>query len=184
MKANWFVALPVSADSWLDPLTASLPQSCRAFAASDLHITLAFLGAMPADRIPGIEALVQQIKSQSISASFSSFLALPSSKRLSAMTLGLDRGHDSVAALMRQHRDELIAAAGARPDQREPLPHMTFARPIRKYGSQARQDALAWMTQAPMPKAELILDRVALYTWSDQRPKVQFRKVFEKRLDA
>jgi 2'-5' RNA ligase len=184
MKANWFLALPVPTDTWFDTLIYDLPETCRAFHPTDLHLTLAFLGPMLPQKQGQIEALMANITAQTITASFDHFLPLPSEKRLSAMTLSLAQGRQQVADLMRQHRTPLLEAAGARPDHRDPLPHATFARPIRKYGAQGRQAALHWMAEKQVPETSFKLEKIALYTWSEQRPTLQFKIVAEKDLDS
>lgn len=182
MKANWFVAIPVAADAWLKPLIAGLPATCRPFDSSDIHLTIAFLGALPAPRLAAVQTQLCNIQAAAIAATFGAFMPLPSAKRLSAISMSLRQGHDEVCAIIRQHRASLAAAAAARPDERPPLPHATIARPIRKFGQKAREDALHWMASTAVPEVSLRLDRIALYTWSDQRPQVQFRKVSEKNL--
>jgi 2'-5' RNA ligase len=43
---NWFIALPVSPLGWFERLVPPPPAGFRAFHPDDLHLTIAFLGAV------------------------------------------------------------------------------------------------------------------------------------------
>ncbi len=49
MRPNWFVALQVPPLDWFDRLVPPPPEGCRHFHRDDLHLTLAFLGAVDED---------------------------------------------------------------------------------------------------------------------------------------
>ncbi len=175
MKPNWFVAFPVAADTWFAPLVQNCPEACRVFADSDLHLTLAFFGALEQDAVDRVRAFLPSIQAPRLHFRFDHVLLLPPTKRFSAVCLGLGEGREAVAATMAEWRNVLAEVAGIAAETRAPLPHVTIARPMRKYKQQAQTAAAAWAEQLQPPEQRLTLDRLALYTWSDQRPRVQFR---------
>lgn len=175
MKPNWFVAFPVAADGWFAPLVQSCPEVCRVFAESDLHLTLAFFGALENEAIARVRAFLPSIQTPRLDFRFDHVLLLPPTKRFSAVCLGLGEGREAVAAVMAEWRDVLAEVAGLPAETRAPLPHVTIARPMRKFKQQAQTAAAAWAEQLQPPTQQLTLTRLALYTWSDQRPRIQFR---------
>lgn len=175
MKPNWFVAFPVAADAWFAPLVKDCPDQCHAFADSDLHLTLAFFGALEPNAVDKVRAFLPNIQAPRLHFRFDQVLLLPPAKRFSAVCLGLGEGHAAVAAVMAEWRNVLAEVAGIAPETRTPLPHVTIARPKRKYKQQSQTAAAAWAEQLQPPEQLMTLDRLALYTWSDQRPRIQFR---------
>lgn len=182
MQPNWFFALPVPANPWLDAVLRDLPESCRAFAPDDVHMTLAFLGALAPNRVTHMLALLEKIEAPAFEISLGPLLALPNPKRPSALSFSVRSGHEQAVALIAAHRDGLLAAAGAAPDGRPPLPHITIARPSRKYGHEGQRAALAWADTCVPPTGTIAITSVALYTWSEDRKDRQFRIVGQKTL--
>ena len=179
MRPNWFVAIPVESTIWLPQVLVDLPEECRGFDPTDTHITLAFLGAMGEEKVDAVASVMRQINEPIYTASLGPLRALPSPKRISALSFELDEGWDEVADLMARWRDPLREAAGLAPESRDPLPHVTVARPIRKHGKAGREAALDWVRSTQPPVLTLRLDRVALYTWAEDRRFCQFRTVVE-----
>ena len=184
MKPNWFVAFPLRAETWLSQVLAGLPRECRGFHDRDIHLTYAFLGAMSPDRKQGVLELMNRIECEPFPIRLGLMRALPNPKRVSALSFEVAQGRDRVHALIAGLRGPLIEVVGARPDPRPPLAHITVARPNRKYGVAGRNAALAWARQVLPPGDSLIIDRVALYTWSEDRSLRQFRIVAEKSLSG
>ncbi len=182
MQPNWFFALPVPAETWLHTVLHDLPEACRAFAPEDVHMTVAFLGALPPQRVAAMVAALDQIQANAFTIHLGEVLALPNPKRPSALSFAVTTGQAQAAAMIANHRDHLLAAAGAAPDRRPPLPHITVARPSRGSGPQGLHEALAWAKRCPAPPQAIAIERIALYTWSEDRRTRQFRIVAEKRL--
>ena len=87
-------------------------------------------------------------------------------------------GHDAAVALITAARDEAVAAAGGKPDRHAPKPHVTVARPPRRCTADERRHIVAWAEAKPAIDAAVAIDRLALYTWSDNRGRPrQFRLV-------
>ena len=78
---------------------------------------------------------------------------------------------------------KLLGAAGARPARHPPRPHVTLARPQRRASDAQRARGLAWAAELALPVPTVRLDRVALYTWSDNRKERLFRMVEVRSLE-
>jgi 2'-5' RNA ligase len=183
MRPNWFVGLPVSTGPWFDELLRDLPDGCRAFHPSDVHLTVAFLGSCGAELAARGWAAIADRHAEAIELELAGLRALGNPRRPSALSLTVKRGHERAAQLMGAWRELICRAAEARLDERPPLPHITVARVGRKARGHQRRAALAWAEGTAVPEATVVVDRVALYTWSDERPVRQFRIVHQRRLD-
>ena len=75
-------------------------------------------------------------------------------------------------------------AAEARRDTRPPLAHVTFARPSRRAALAEQQNALRWAKALELGAPTVRLDKIALYTWSEDRKVTLFRIVQELPLGA
>jgi len=179
MKPNWFVAVPVPAP-WLSNLLRSAPEQCRGFRPEDVHMTIAFLGAMDPALQSVLVPILERVRVQPFGIKLGKLLALPSPKKVSALSLEVCDGRDTACELISQLRDPLIKAAGARADNRPPLPHITVARPIRKFKNEGQKAALAWVARQAALEETVRLDRIAIYTWSEDRSVRQFRVVYER----
>jgi len=182
MRPNWFVGAVVPARAWLERALQSMPASCRGFAPDDVHLTIAFLGAIDPGSAGRLSPILEQIDAAPFSITLGGLRALPSPRRVSALSLELGEGRKEAERLIAGWRGPLIDAVGARPDDRPPLPHITIARPIHRYGAEGRRAALAWADRFAPLNETLTVDRIALYTWSDDRRVRQFAIVEEHRL--
>jgi RNA 2',3'-cyclic 3'-phosphodiesterase len=75
-------------------------------------------------------------------------------------------------------------AAGVRRDERPPRFHVTVGRPKRAPSPAERRAAIAWAKSKPPVGARIVIDRLALYTWSENRKERQFRIVRERPLQS
>jgi hypothetical protein len=105
-------------------------------------------------------------------------------RRPSAYALTLGEGSSEVAALMRQWGERALGAADLPADDREPLPHITVARPPRRLAAALRAPMRRWMATTPVPGEAFLLTWIALYGWSPERRRRLFRIVAHRRLDA
>ena len=176
MKPNWFVAIPVPAGSWFEPLVRSVPPQVRVFHPEDVHLTVAFLGPVGAERAA---AGWQQITSDhpAVEVSLGAVEPMGNPRRPSALSVIVADGFEVVADLVSALRDPILRAAEARPDTRPPKPHITVARPARNARGPARRAAIDWARARPSVGARVTLDRIALYTWAADRRERQFRIV-------
>ncbi len=94
----------------------------------------------------------------------------------SAWSAWLDEGRDGVAADMAV-REVAFRAAGVPGETRPPLPHVTLARPLRTATPAHLEAGRVWASHLQLEHIRLRLDRVALYTWSDERRERLFARV-------
>ncbi len=182
MKPNWFVGLPIDPGAWFEPLTRDAPTAVRVFHPADVHLTVAFLGACGGQRAATAWQLLASYAAAPIDIRLARLEPMGNPRRPSALSALIDTGREAVSKLTLDMRAPLLAAAGAEPDTREPLPHVTVARPMRKCSPEQRRNAIAWATAKPAIGASVSIDRVALFTWSDDRRTRQFRVVAEHQL--
>jgi RNA 2',3'-cyclic 3'-phosphodiesterase len=180
-NGNWFVGLPVNtASGWLQKCLSKPPHAFRAFTPEDIHLTVAFFGRVSADKPPLIIEAMKQLNAIPFSITLGSLRALPSPKRISAISFELSQGQDNAAELIASWRTKLFVASGSSSDTRLPLPHITIGRPKRQATRQELRDILDWAEQIAPPTDEILIDRAALYTWSDDRKVRQFNIVYEQ----
>lgn len=180
MKPNWFIAWPVAPGPWLGELLAGAPRFLRRFHPTDLHVTLAFLGPVVEDQAWDAWDLALHLPLAPIHATLDRVEGFGNPRAPSAFSLTVT-GEDLSCAIG-DLRGALYAAAGAPPDSRPPRPHCTVARPGRQAGGPERAAGLAWARSVPPLNTRVILDRLALYTWSEDRRERQFRIMAERRL--
>jgi len=183
MRMNWFVAIPFPLPE-VEGLLARLPESCRGFHLDDLHLTVAFLGVMDPGNQAAVVAEMERIVAAPIEVRLGETRALPTRRKPSALCFELDQGRDQVAGWIGAWRDAFFAAANARPDDRPPLPHLTVARPKRSEGRIGREEGLKWLDSLEPPEHTITLDRLALFTWADDRRERLFKRVHEVHFGA
>lgn len=183
-RANRFVGLPVCG-AFLARLPPP-PSRVRLFTPGDLHLTVAFLGASGRAGAERALAALDEALSRDPLAPFAYALGevipLGNPRRYSALSATLTAGREEAARLIASLRDPLIAAAGARPDERPPLPHVTLARPSRRADRRDRDAGLAWARGLDLGEVTGEIDRIALYTWAEERRERHFRVVAERAL--
>ncbi len=184
MRANWFIGLPVDAGRWLTPLVRTAPAHVRLFHPDDVHMTVAFLGAVGPEAAERAWATVLGYQSSPIELSLGGLRAMGNPRRPSALSVLVESGNDRVAALIAALRGPACAAADARPDDRPPLPHITIARPARDASADERRAAVEWARAQPPVNAKVVLDRLVLFTWATDRRERQFRVVHQQLLSG
>ena len=188
-RPNYFIGLPVPAEGWFEALPRPGP-GVRAFAASDLHATVAFLGRVDEPRARAAFDWAGRWPTGPLGIRLGQVRPMGHPRRASALSAMVHpaappcEGEDPEPPLeraMRALRGPMLEAAGARPDDRPPLPHVTLARITRRATREERRAALSWAAQLDLGSPSLLLDRIALYTWSSDRRSALFRIVAELR---
>ena len=162
-----FAAIPVVATEPLLALQEELPDVLRPLHPEDLHLTVGYFGRIDPALHAEILVALATIAFESVSTRLHALLPLPHRGHPSALTLtlGPGAGRDSIVSLIAEHRPELLELAGRPPDPREPLPHVTFARPRgRKMTDEKRAAILAWSDArgplgCPVQLSEIVLMR-------------------------
>lgn len=178
MRPNWFIALPVPADSWFaERVAAHPPTSVRLFHPDDLHLTIAFLGGVEESAAWRAWELRRLWTQGPVRVSFGEVVGMGPPAQFSALSALLERGRAEVEAGMGACRDAMLTAAGARPDPHPIKAHVTLARPRRDARHAERGAALAWALHLPLRDVTAELSEIALYTWPEDRRERQFRTV-------
>lgn len=180
MEPNWFVALPVAADGWFAARVAAHPPPwVRPFHAEDLHLTVAFLGRVGEQAARRAWDERGRWREGAVRATLGRVIGMGPPSRFSALSALLERGREPVEAGMTACRDPMLAAAAAPPEPRPIKAHVTLARPRRDATPAQRSAALAWALQLGLEDVEIGFDRIALYTWAEERRDRQFRVIAE-----
>ena len=181
MPPNWFIALPVPAAPWFPALLAAThpPPGVRLFHAEDLHLTVAFLGPVAEAAAHRAFACAAAWPLGPLDATLAEVHPLGSPRRPSALSAMLAPGEarERLVAAMARVRGAMWAAAGAAPDTRPPLPHITLARPSRSCAPAELAAAVRWGTALPVAGVPIRLAQLALYTRAAERGERLFQKV-------
>ena len=174
---NWFLGWkPQGLLEWIADLRHGAPHGIRWFHPEDCHVTLAFFGRLPADKIHRVVEVLEASASQSIAATIGQPLLLPSARRFSSLSFLIESG--PLRNAMAEQRDEWMGLAGLPPERRDPLPHLTFARPDRRASGAEIRAVRTWMEQLQPPnELEVTFEGPALFTWADDRTQRQFKVV-------
>jgi len=175
MAANWFIGLPVAAGVWLSRLEPPAELPVRVFAPSDLHLTVAFLGAVSREAAHAAFAEAGSFALAPSEVRLGALVPLGRPARPSAFSALLCEGREAVEQAISAARGALFAAAGARPDHRPALAHLTLARPQRRASDLQVRAATAWACGIDLGAPVVRLDQIALYTWSADRARQLFR---------
>jgi 2'-5' RNA ligase len=133
----------------------------------DLHLTLAFLGAVGEscartafDALPASTIRCLEIRLGAV-------VPMGSPRRANALCAKVERadsGNRSLAALLVRPRDLILEAAALPRETRTMRPHVTLARIRRKAGVEQRRSAIAWAEKIDLASIRVRLDRIGLYT--------------------
>jgi 2'-5' RNA ligase len=167
----------VPAEPWYPARVAPFPGGLRAFHPGDLHLTLAFLGACGEERARRALARCDEWSLGPVEVTLGALVPMGPPRRWSALSLLLEAGRERVEAELGRVREGWLEAAGARPERRPPLAHVTVARPRRSATEAERAAALAWARGLDVGAPRLTLGRPALYTWAEDRRERLFRIV-------
>lgn len=183
MKANWFVALPVTAGEWYARV-GEAPPGVRLFHPEDLHLTVAFLGAVQEEAALRGFAEAAAIDLPICDVVLGPIVPMGNPRRPSALSARLVEGERQVVAAITSVRHAVSDAAGAPREDRPALPHLTVARPKRSATFAERAVAIRWAAAIDLGAPRVRLASVALYTWSEERKERLFKVVRQLPLRA
>jgi 2'-5' RNA ligase len=173
MRANWFIALPVVAGTWFEKL--SPPPGVRLFGPGDLHITVAFLGPVAEEAAQSAFELASAFTLPPLEVQLGQVEGLGAKRSPTAYSALLSVGRQPVENAISAAREAMWQRAQARADKRPALAHMTLARPQSRSSPEQQNGGLAWARALDLGHAACQLDRIALYTWSEDRSRTLFR---------
>ena len=182
--ANWFIALPVPASAWFETLAAP-PRTTRRFHPDDLHVTVAFLGEVGADRAAHAFDALRDHVIPPRDVSLGRVVPMGAPRRWSALAAEVADATPEdppLADLLTAPRNRALAAAGAPAETRSMRPHVTIARVRRRKGGETRREALAWAETLEIDARPLELARLALFTRADATSDRTYRIVDERPL--
>jgi 2'-5' RNA ligase len=183
-RPNWFFAFPLPGAFVLE--LPEPPRALRRYHPDDVHLTLAFLGGVgEAGAERALSALDQRLAQETpraIEVGLGEVVPMGSKRRYSALSALLERGRDEAAACITALRDALTEVASGRRERRPAKPHITVARPRSRASDADRELGLRWAEGLDLRSVSARLDRIALYTWSEDRRQRLFRIVTERRL--
>jgi 2'-5' RNA ligase len=181
---NWFFAFAVDGAFLLD--LVATPPAFRLVHPADAHLTLAFLGACgEASALRALDVLDECLLRSPcpvIDISFGEVVAMGSHRRYSALSALVRRGREAATTCVTALRDVLTEAATGQHDPRPAKPHVTIARPLASATHADRAAGLTWAAHIDLRAVDMSLDRIALYTWSEDRRERMFRIVAERNL--
>lgn len=181
---NWFLAFPIDGAFLLE--LPAVPKAFRRFHPEDVHLTLAFLGGCgEKNALAAVAALDAHLRHAPVSVtdvSLGQVVPMGSRRRYTALSALVEEGREEISATIAALRDVLTDAAGARRDERPPKPHVTLARPRRRATDADREAGIRWAAELDLRSVRARLDRVALYTRSDQLAERNFEIVEERLL--
>ncbi len=178
---NWFIAIPVPGYGWYERIPEA-PSAVRRFAEVDLHMTVAFLGAVDERRARAAFTISQDWPTGPIDISLGSVQPMGNPRRASALSTVVEPAAPVLEQAIVTARDGMLACAGATPDRRPPFPHVTLARIGRRATKQERRDAIAWAAAIDLGAPAVTLERIALFSWSLDRRASLFRIVADRSL--
>jgi RNA 2',3'-cyclic 3'-phosphodiesterase len=183
-RPNWFFAFPLDGSFVLD--LPEVPPGFRRFHPGDVHLTLAFLGGCGEDSARrALTALDERLRTAPLAAldvTLAEIVPMGPKPAYSALSALLARGRDEATGYVASTRDLLTDAALCRREQRPPKPHVTIARPPLRANETRRAEGLDWARGIDLCSVACRLDRIALYTWYENRSERQFRIVEERPL--
>ena len=174
MRANWFIGLPVSGADWFTRVRE--PPSCvRIFHPEDLHLTVAFLGAVDEARARRAFARASVLPLAPTEVVLGVVVPMGNPRHPSALSARIVEGEHIVAQAIDVVRHPVCDEAGARRDARPVLPHLTVARIRRNVTRDEQRCAVAWARGIDLGAPRTQLTQIALYTWAEDRQTRLFR---------
>lgn len=178
---NWFIALPFPPEALPKGELDALPPGTRRFHPDDLHVTVAFLGAVDEATALATWTAADWSSEPALRALGGCRATFGPRHRPSAFGLEFEDPRGELRAFIGRWRDRLLAAADLPPERREVRPHVTMGRPPRHGGDTIR--IREWLASGPGAVA-VTLDRVALYTRADPGSERRFARRRECSLAA
>ena len=183
-RPNWFFAFPLEG-SFVSGLS-EMPAGFRRYHPEDVHLTLTFLGGCGEEAalraLAVLDAILPASGAGPIAVSLAEIAPMGPRGRYSALSALLGRGRKETEALIARLRDPLSEAAIGRRERRAPKAHVTLARPMIRGTDAHRREGLEWAKATDLRAVERPLDRIALYTWHDDRRERLFKIVAERSL--
>jgi 2'-5' RNA ligase len=155
---------------------STTPEAVRLFAPEDVHLTIAFLGPVGARAAEAAFELAPSWPAPALDVTLGALRAMGNTRRPSSLSSIVTDGADAVAAAMLEVRDTMCDRAGARREDRPPLPHITIARVGRRASRDEQRAAVAWARSLDLARPRVTLSRIVLFTRAEDRSVRLFRE--------
>ena len=180
MKPNWFIGLPLS-DHWVAGALVGVPSELRTFKGEDIHVTIAFLGAVGEEGAGDAWSLVRRGADElgpPWRLTLGAILPFGDPKRPSSLSVVPTPATSAyTTSFIARYRNPLRVAAGLSEETRSVRPHATIARIKRRAPDALRARSLEWAAGVPALNVDVSVREVALYTWTEDRREQLFRIV-------
>lgn len=174
---NWFLGWkPGGPLDWIADLRRGAPHAIRWLQPEDCHVTLAFFGRLSGEKVGEICERLAATAPQQTPATIGKPLLLPNARRFSALAFSIES--EALRNAIAEQRDPWMTLADRPPEHRDPLPHLTFARPDRRASSAQLRAIRNWMDELNPPRdSAAAFEGPMLFTWADDRTQRQFKVV-------
>ena len=175
MRPNWFIAFPIKAPEELLERLDPCHTHINAFAPQDLHITASFLGAVSENTARESWTHACSIRPKVLTCKTGDPVLLGPKERPWAVCASIV--DQQVISTITSLRNPCRKHIGLSPETRPVVAHCTVGAIERDLSSAQRQSAEQWARSLQTSGLVRTLDTVALYTWSEDRERSQFRIV-------
>ena len=152
-----------------DRLERGAHERVRWVAPEQLHVTLRFLGEVPAADADAIRAVIREpFETVAFFARVSRLGCFPPFGPPRVLWLGIDEGSDDMADL-RSELDRRLASAGCPPESRPLRAHVTLGR-MKRWPARSRRDLDRVLSEVRPETPRWLVDKVTLYE-SRQTPR-------------
>ncbi|MDP3275479.1 MAG: hypothetical protein Q8Q09_09815 [Deltaproteobacteria bacterium] len=159
---SWFIALSILPGTWYSALP-SPPPSIQCTHPEDLHCTVVFLGTVSEHAAYSAwDALVWPLPT--LALTLGPVIPLGNPSHYSALGATLAHPRERIERAMASVRDPVCEAAAIPPERRDPLAHITLARPHRRASDHDRAAGLAWAQALTLDAITVTPTQLALYT--------------------
>lgn len=168
-SASWFIAF----DAPVQLVAAPPPTKVRLIHPDDFHATLAFFGASGETKALRGWSVLEGLRPPSFSVRVGT-LSLFGGRQPRAIAVELSA--PEFVRWAEKVRPLLLEACNAPADTRSFCPHVTVARIQHKASGADHERAREWMKCAQAKPERITLDRLGLYTWSNDPHGPRYRR--------
>ncbi len=177
MDGNWFVGVPIHEATWFDARFDPPAPDLWRVNPHDLHMTVAFLGPVRERQARDAFTRASLWTRGSFSVSLGEIIALGNPRKYSALCALFSEGNARAIQFIETLRTPMLEAARVAPDSRDILPHITVMRPKRRAPRPQRQAGLEWARSLSLVDESILIDKLALYTWREDRSVRRYQKM-------